>query len=82
MIFSCNIPYFCRKLGKVEPNLSSSAVVIGALRVKKNDDDDDNTLICKCICIFTHIIYQKKHLKLMWLHNNTQEKFCIHNTKI
>ena len=32
--FSCNIiPYFCRKLGKVSQNLSSAAVVIGALRV-------------------------------------------------
>ena len=34
---SCNIkfiPYFCRKLGKVLQNLSSAAVVIGALRVK------------------------------------------------
>ena len=32
--FSCNIiPYFCRKLGKMSQNLSSAAVVIGALRV-------------------------------------------------
>ena len=29
-------PYFCRKLGKMSQNLSSAAVVIGALRVKKN----------------------------------------------
>ena len=28
------IPYFCRKLGKMSQNLSSAAVVIGALRVK------------------------------------------------
>ena len=27
------IPYFCRKLGKMSQNLSSAAVVIGALRV-------------------------------------------------
>ena len=27
-------PYFCRKLGKMWQNLSSAAVVIGALRVK------------------------------------------------
>ena len=27
--------YFCRKLGKILRNLSSAAVVIGALRVKK-----------------------------------------------
>ena len=27
------IPYFCRKLEKVSQNLSSAAVVIGALRV-------------------------------------------------
>ena len=33
--FSCNItPYFCRKLGNMSQNLSSAAVVIGALRVK------------------------------------------------
>ena len=33
--FSCNIiPYFCRKLEKLSQNLSSAAVVIGALRVK------------------------------------------------
>ena len=33
--FSCNIiPYFCRKLGKILQNLSSAAVVIGALKVK------------------------------------------------
>ena len=33
--FSCNIkPYFCRKLGKMTQNLSSAAVVIGALRVE------------------------------------------------
>ena len=33
--FSCNIiPYFFRKLGKMSQNLSSVAVVIGALRVK------------------------------------------------
>ena len=32
--FSCNImPYFCQKLGKMLQNLSSAAVVIGALRV-------------------------------------------------
>ena len=31
---SCNImPYFCRKLRKMSQNLSSAAVVIGALRV-------------------------------------------------
>ena len=29
-----NIPYFCRKLGKISQNLSSAAVVIGDLRVK------------------------------------------------
>ena len=27
-------PYFCRKLGKTSQNLSSAAVVVGALRVK------------------------------------------------
>ena len=33
--FSCYIiPYFCRKLRKMSQNLSSAAVVIGALRVK------------------------------------------------
>ena len=33
--FSCNIiPYFYRKLGKMSQDLSSAAVVIGALRVK------------------------------------------------
>ena len=33
--FLCNIiPYFCRKLGKMSQNLSSAAVLIGALRVK------------------------------------------------
>ena len=33
--FSCNIiPYFCRKLGKISQNLSSAAVVIGAVRTK------------------------------------------------
>ena len=32
--FSCNIiPYFCRKMGMMSQNLSSAAVVIGALRV-------------------------------------------------
>ena len=31
--FSCNIPYFCRKLGKVSQNVSYAAVVIDALRV-------------------------------------------------
>ena len=32
--FSCNIiPYFFLKLGKLLPNLSSAAVVIGDLRV-------------------------------------------------
>ena len=32
---SCNIiPYFCQKLGKMSQNVSSAAVVIGALRVK------------------------------------------------
>ena len=32
--FSRNIiPYFCQKLGKMSQNLSSAAVVIGALRV-------------------------------------------------
>ena len=35
--FSCNIiPYFCQKLGKMSQNLSSAAVVIGALRVRVN----------------------------------------------
>ena len=34
--FSCNIiPYFCRKLGKMAQNLSSAAVVFGALRVRQ-----------------------------------------------
>ena len=28
------MPYFCGKLGKMSQNLSSAAVVIGALRVK------------------------------------------------
>ena len=28
------LPYFCRKLGKMSQNVSSAAVVIGALRVK------------------------------------------------
>ena len=32
--FSCNIPYFFRKLGKMSQNLSSAAVVIGPLRVE------------------------------------------------
>ena len=37
MRISCNIiPYFSRKLGKMSQNLSSAAVVIGALRVKKS----------------------------------------------
>ena len=30
-------PFFCYKLGKLSQNLSSAAVVIGALRVKVND---------------------------------------------
>ena len=35
--FSYNIiPYFCRKLGKMSQNLSSAAVMIGALRVKRH----------------------------------------------
>ena len=34
--FSCNIiPYFCWKLGKMSQNLSSAAVIIGALRVNR-----------------------------------------------
>ena len=33
MIFHNIIPYFCQKLGKMLQNLSSAAVVIGALRV-------------------------------------------------
>ena len=28
------IPYFCQQLGKMSQNLSSAAIVIGALRVK------------------------------------------------
>ena len=38
MIFHWNrlLPYFCRKLGKMSQNVSSAAVVIGALRVKAN----------------------------------------------
>ena len=44
--FSCNIiPNFCRKLGKVSQNLSSSAVVIGALRVKLT------LLLVACLCM-------------------------------
>ena len=36
--FSCNIiPYFFPKLEKMSQNLSSAAVVIGALRVNKDD---------------------------------------------
>ena len=31
------IPYFFRKLGKMAQNLSSAAVVIGALRVSRRD---------------------------------------------
>ena len=35
-IVSCNImPYFCRKLGNMSQNLSSVAVVNGALKVMK-----------------------------------------------
>ena len=41
--FSCNIiPYFCRKLVKMSQNLSSAAVVIGALRVNKNTQKWNN----------------------------------------
>ena len=36
--FSCNISYFCQIFGKMSQNLSSAAVVIGALR-------ENNTLI-------------------------------------
>ena len=44
--FSCNnIPYFCRKLGKVLQNLSSAAVVTGALRV--NFKKNQKTANCK-----------------------------------
>ena len=32
-IFHFTVPYFCRKLGKMSQNLSSAAVVVGALRV-------------------------------------------------
>ena len=32
-VISYNVPYFCRKLGKMSQNLSSAAVVIDALRV-------------------------------------------------
>ena len=38
----CNIiPYFFRKLGKMFQNLSSAAVLIGALRVNKDDMSHD-----------------------------------------
>ena len=38
MIFHENrqLSYFCRKLGKMSQNVSSAAVVIGALRIKAN----------------------------------------------
>ena len=37
MILMNTIPYFFRKLGKMLQNLSSAAVVTGALRVKRGD---------------------------------------------
>ena len=44
--FSCNIiPYFCQKWGKMSQNLSSAAVVIGALRVNAFHANVDN--LCK-----------------------------------
>ena len=41
------IPYFFRKLGKMSENLSSAAVVVGALRVKATIvTAADNTFYC------------------------------------
>ena len=36
ILMKYHIPYFFQKLVKLSQNLSSAAVVIGALRVKKN----------------------------------------------
>ena len=50
MIFHENrenvMPYFCRTLGKMSQNLSSAAVVIGALRVI------ESLGLKKTLCIF------------------------------
>ena len=46
-VISCNIiPYFCQKFGNISKNLSSAAVVIGALRVKVLTKNASENVIC------------------------------------
>ena len=55
------MPYFFRKLGKVSQNLSSAAVVIGALRVKFG----------RCVMHETMVIIPMHfHSKLQCSHNS------------
>ena len=51
MILMNIIPYFFRKLGKMSQNLSSAAVVIGALRVRGPEYREffHGLLIVQCI---------------------------------
>ena len=53
------MPYFCRKLGKMSKNLSSTAVVIGALRVKTDQDVCALTLcmLANFECFLSSVIF-------------------------
>ena len=41
------MPYFCRKIGKMLKNLSSAAVVIGALRVGRRFSRNNMPYFCR-----------------------------------
>ena len=60
------MPYFCRKLGKMSQNLSSSTVVIGALRVRLIDFSQNDRRLKK----YSHTIYviSSDHLQAFEIH--------------
>ena len=69
------MPYFFRKLEKRSQNLSSAAVVIGALRVNVRDYFSVlfTQLLCILFCTLSVVVTQKeviKHLSTFLKNNN------------
>ena len=60
-------------MGKMSQNLSSAAVVIGALRVKRNNF----SLVLVFSLFFLAINIQQKSLDIFWLYPYSSDLICI-----